>query len=174
MAGAKRTLRQRWNYGKYVWRGRFWRSMPERARLLHYSRAFSRAAAAVQRKGNRLELEKFYAQEEAEMPGIAFRLSEIETAYWLRKARRYHVPALERTYVPEGKNWMRAHDNVDDSNYSFLTDEGIYGIRSLIREEQKYRREARLAYVGIFVQIASVAIGLGGTIIGIIAATRRR
>jgi hypothetical protein len=105
-----------------------------------------------------------------ETAGIVGRLNELDTLYWRRKARRYHVPVPEQPIERKSdKNWEHIEDRQDGKTYWYLTDAGIFAVRTLLREEQKYRRDGRLAYVAAGAQILAAITGIGGIAVAILS-----
>jgi len=101
-----------------------------------------------------------------ETDGDIGRLFELETNYWRRKAGRYHVPTPERGN-DEDSNWKFIEDRQDGHKYWYLTEIGIFAVRKLIREEEKYKRDNLLAYI-------AALTGVGGVVIGILSSIHRK
>jgi len=150
----------------------FWNCVPEKIRLRHrlrtLNRLFDTEIKQARQKGDWNKDQELAAEQDFETAGYIGRLFELETNYWRRQARRYHVPIPERSKEEDG-NWKCIEDREDGHNYWYLTDTGIFAVRSLIREEQKYRRESRLSYVGAGAQVLAPFTGVGGVLIGILS-----
>ncbi len=153
----------------------FWRLMPEKTLLLHqerkWDRDYRRAFEEAKRKDDRDEMQRVLSEWSFELNPIRGRLAELDTDYWRRRARRFHVPFPERQAEPD-ENWGIIEALEWGKTFWHLTDAGIFRVRSKIREEQKYRRESRLAWVGASAQIVAALTGLLGALIGLLSLHR--
>ncbi|MGD1026211.1 hypothetical protein [Candidatus Binatus soli] len=144
----------------------FWKCVPEKIRIRHSLRKLNRQydgeIEQARRRGDWNKEQELASEFFLYSDGYYGRLYEMDTNYWRRKARRYHVPIPERG-SEEDSNWKCIEDREDGHKYWYLTETGIFAVRSLIREEQKYRRDSMLAVIAAFT-------GAGGVLIGILSA----
>jgi hypothetical protein len=150
----------------------FWGALPERIRL---SREVDKIDARydpliekAETTGNRNEYDRLLFDSSCERDPIIGRLMELETSYWLRRARRFHVPVPQSKGEPD-ENWEKFEDREYEA-YWHLSDAAVSRIRNLIRKEQKYRRQVRLAYVSAPCQILAAITGVLGTLFGVLTA----
>jgi hypothetical protein len=155
---------------------RFWSCLPKKTRINHslrsLQRSFSIDIKEARRKGEWQKARDLEEQEWIETSGYFGQLELLDTNYWQRRARRFHIPVPERNGT-EDKNWKFIEDREDSHKYWHLTDAAKFEIYRLIREERKHRREGRLAYITASAQILAALTGIGGVIIGILAASTR-
>ena len=163
---------------RYEWWTRltrkFWHLLPEKMRLLHEQRENNRLYRAyeeAERNGDRDNAERLSADWSFEQKPISGRLAELETAYWRSRARRLHVPFPERR-AESDENWGVIEAVEYGETFWHLTDTGIFRVRALIREEKKYRRESRLAWIGAASQIIAALTGVLGALIGLLSLHR--
>ena len=77
-------------------------------------------------------------------------IKEIKTNRFLRKLRKFDVPYPSK-WSKEGKDiW-----NEGDFGSHYLTTEGFYKLRSILREEQKARREYWFGWVPLITALAA-------------------
>lgn len=78
-------------------------------------------------------------------------IEEIKTNNFLRKLRKLDIPYPTR-WDKEGKQFWRE----SDFGANYLTTEGFYKLRSILREEQKARREYWLGWVPLITALAAL------------------
>jgi hypothetical protein len=142
-----------------------WSRMPERWRLSHElrrtDRFYDRLIQAAER-GEKIDERDSLISELMDARGRSQdRLDWLETRYWVRKARHYHVPVPPRESALFDPNWEECRHL--GPGYRTLSDAGISIIRKGIREEKRWHREGFIGYT-------SALIGLLGTLIGVISA----
>ncbi len=123
-------------------------------------REFELKIAAATQKHEWKERERLRYDLEFECRPLRGELLELETEYWRREAKKFDVPFPERGIPGQYENWDKLEYIPDAETYFFLTDQGISVVRSLIREEKKYRRDTFLAYATAIPGILGAAIGV--------------
>jgi hypothetical protein len=78
----------------------------------------------------------------------------------VEKLKNCDVPFPERGIPGQYENWDKLEYIPDAETYFFLTDKGISVVRSLMREEKKYRRDTFVAYATAITGILGAAIGV--------------
>lgn len=77
-------------------------------------------------------------------------IEEIKTNKFIRKLRKLDIPYPSK-WAKEGEGFW----NVGDFGSHFLTTEGFYKLRGILREEQKDRREYWLGWVPLITALAA-------------------
>ena len=128
-------------------------------RLMKAEKAFDEALSDARRRGIKgVQLESIHIDASNDLASAWDDIGVWESRNLIHLASRLHVPIPPRS---QEQMWEQSHE---DGRW-YLSDKGIFQVRTLVRQEEKALREAYLAWVLPLTGLIGAITGLGAIIL---------